>query len=86
MNDPLRQGRRYRDERGLARLLVDDVENIGHRMFRRVRLRPAGEPLGDGIQTGRMTFGIRGQHPVADGVERDGEILLAGAQSIMSHP
>ena len=68
------------DDGGLARLLVDDIENFAHRPALRLGVRPAGEFLGDGVEPGDAPLRVGGQHGVADGLERDGEFLLAAAQ------
>ena len=70
----------HRDRGGLARFLVDDVKDVAHRATGGFRLRPAGEPFGKGIEARHAPFGIGGDHRIADGVERYGELFLAVQQ------
>ncbi len=67
----------HRDRGGLARFLVDDVKDVAHRATGGFRLRPAGEPFGEGIEARHPPFGIGRDHGVADGVERYGKLFLA---------
>ena len=65
---------------GLTALLVDDVNNIVDRPADRLRLGPAGEALGQGIQAHHQPRGIGGDHRIADRVERDHEVFPAFLQ------
>ncbi len=77
MNDTIGQNIGDRNGRRLACLEIDDAKNIGHREADGF-LRPAGEPLGDGIQARHPACGVGDQYRIADGVERDGKVFLAG--------
>ncbi len=52
--------------------LVDDVEDFVHRAASGFCLRPTCELFRDWIQRCHPRFGIRRNHRIADGVERDG--------------
>ncbi len=76
----LGQGLHDRGDGELAGLLVDDVEDFIHREACRVRQGPAGQLLRHGIHEPHPGFGIGGDDRIPDGVERDGQLLLAFLQ------
>ena len=69
-----------------AGVLVDDVEHLLDRAANRFLLRPPGQPLGDGVDSGDPGALVGGQHRVADAVERGGEALLALSNCFLRVP
>ena len=67
----------HRDHRGLARLFIDDVENLAHRPAPGLREGPTGEPLAYLVHSRDASTGVGRQHSVADGVECDRQTFLA---------
>jgi len=62
------------------RLGIHDMENLGHWLPFRCRVGPAGQPFGHRVQTGNAANGIGDQYAIADRVQRDRQVFLAGAQ------
>ena len=72
----LRQGLHDRDRGRATGFFVDDGKNFVYRAAAGLRLRPTGEPFGQGIEECHPCFGIGGDYGIADGVERHGELFL----------
>src|SRR5204862_5366385 len=65
----------------LARRLVDDAEDRLERPALRFVAAPAGERLGDGIETADAAVEVGCDHRIADALERDAQALaLRGDQ------
>ena len=69
-----------------AGLLADDPEHLADRPARCLRLRPAGELLGDTIQRRDAPLGVGGDDRVTDALQRDGEPLTLHGQGILHAP
>jgi len=67
----------------VARLGVDDAEDVTQRLSTGLFERPARQPLGDGVHARHAAFQIGGDHRVADRLQRDRQALLAGAQDLL---
>jgi hypothetical protein len=70
----------------LARLLVEDAEDLRERAAPRLAGRPAGEPLGDRVEEGDAARGVGRDDGVADAGERGRERLLAAPRVLLGTP
>ena len=70
----------HRVHLGFARAGVDDAEHIGQWLPQGLRQRPAGQALGHRVHAGDAALRIGGHHGVANGMQGDGQVLLALAQ------
>ena len=59
---------------------IENAKHLGERATGCACQRPAGEPLGNRVHAGDSPVRIGGDHRVADRLQRDGKVLLAGAQ------
>ena len=72
---PSRSARSGRVVDRLARVLVDDAEDLVERAAGGVVARPAGEALGDGVQRHDPGGGVGHDHAVADRLQRRAQPL-----------
>jgi hypothetical protein len=80
------QGPRGRVLDGLARILVHDPEHSAQRLTDGVRLAPAGQRLGHGIERGDAALEVGGDDRVADAAQRDPQQLASLAGPLLGDP
>ena len=63
---------------------VHDIQNLGQNAALRLRQRPPGQALCGRVHTGDHARSVGRNHRVADGKQRDGQILFAHANPLFS--
>ena len=82
----MRQGGHDGDERRLAGFLVENLKNIRHWVATGLRPGPAGQHFSHGVHAGHPGVRVRGDHRIANGIEGDGQVLLAVPEGGIGRP